>query len=154
MCLASSVGILRQLQMDSLGVRVNQRPVHVARQLAGAQDRCGDFSHCCCCCCRGRGEAKSIWLPLRRYQRCLAFNLPARTQTGCLSMPVRRGEKKKRHVFVLAEWRPPSVDSRDDEPPKGESVGVVFATARAHQADTKAFGYTRILMFGAETCPV
>lgn len=51
------------------------------------------------------------------------------------------GEKKKscRHAFVLAERRQPSVDSRDDEPPKGEAVGVVFVfTARAHQADTKA----------------
>lgn len=62
------------------------------------------------------------------------------------------GEKKScQHVFVLAERRPPSVDSRDDEPPKGEAVGVVFATARAHQADTKVFGCTRIPMFGAET---
>lgn len=126
MCLASSVGISRQLRMDSLGVGVNQRPVRVAHQLAGAQDRCGNFSHrCrCCCCWRGRGEVKSIWLPRRRYQRCLAFNLPARTQTGCLSIPVRGGKKSCRHVFVLAGRRPPSVDSRNDEPPKGEAVGV------------------------------
>lgn len=34
------------------------------------------------------------------------------------------GEGSCRHVFVLAERRPPSVDSRDDEPPKGEAVGV------------------------------
>lgn len=43
MCFTSSVGISHQLWTDSLGFKVNQRPVRVARQLARPQDYSGGF---------------------------------------------------------------------------------------------------------------
>lgn len=51
---SSSVGIPQQPGTDSLGVQVNQGPLCVAGQLAGAQDRRGKSSRCR----RGRWDQK------------------------------------------------------------------------------------------------